>query len=333
MAKKEQIAILGAGNMGTAVAQVIATNGFKVKLWNYAGDPDPLQHIKECQENKKYLPGIQLSPNIVCEPDIEQAVSGASVVFIIVPSAFVQTVAIQVALHIPKGAICIDFSKGLDFSSKKYSLTTDVLQKILPENLIVAISGPAVASQMAAGEFTAMNVVSGDDKVIARIQKIMENTRLRLVPSVDYVGVEISASFKNVYAILMGICDGLGMAANTKAVVFTMALREMGFLVKKMGGYADTVYGLAGLGDLFTTAVSVNGRNRRLGELLGRGFDLNDAKDQVGQVVEGVSATQALRVLSKKYRVNLPLGNVLYNILYKHSNAKKELERYLSTIK
>ena len=333
MAKKEQVAILGAGNMGTAVAQVIATNGYKVKLWNYSGDPEPLQNIRECQENKKYLPGIQLSSNIECEPDIAQAVAAATVVFFIVPSTFVQTVAMQVAACIPKGTICIDFSKGLDFSGKKYALTTDVLQKILPHNPIVAISGPAVASQMAAGEFTAMNIVSGDDTVVARVQRIMENRQLRLVPSVDYVGVEISASFKNVYAILIGICDGLGMAANTKAVLFAMALQEIGLLVKKMGGYQDTVYGLAGLGDFFTTAISANGRNRRLGELLGRGFSLSDAKYQVGQVAEGVTAAQALQTLSKKYKAQLPLGNIVYNILYKKGAVKKELEKYLSSLK
>lgn len=319
--------------MGTAVAQVIATNGFKVKLWNYAGDPEPLAHIKDCRENKKYLPGIQLSPNIECEPDIKQAVSGASVVFIIVPSGFVQAIAKQAAPYIPPDVICVDFSKGLDVSGKTYSLTTDILKKILPHNKIAAISGPAVASQMAGGEFTLMNVVAVDPKVTSHIQKIMENRHVRLIPSTDHVGVEIAGTFKNVYAILMGICDGLGIAPNTKAVFFTMALQEISLLVQKMGGNPEAVYGLAGLGDFFTTTISVSGRNRSLGELVGRGVAIADAKDQVGQVVEGIAATQALYVLSRKYKVNLPLGKAIYNMLYKGSDPKKELTKYLSGVR
>ncbi len=316
--------------MGTAVAQVIATNGFKVKLWNYAGDPAPLADIKECKENKKYLPGIQLSSNIECEPDIAQAVSGVSTVFIIVPSGFIQAIARQVAPHIPQDAVCVDFSKGLDLSGKTYALTTDVLKKILPNHKIAAISGPAVASQMAGGEFTIMNVVSTDPYVIHKIKKIMENRYLRLMPSTDHIGVEVSGSLKNVYAILIGICDGMGIAPNTKAVLFTMALQEVGLLVKKMGGNAETVYGLAGLGDFFTTAISISGRNRSFGELVGRGVAVADAKDQIGQVVEGVAATQALDILSRKHNVRLPLGNAIYNILYKNKDPKKELISYLS---
>lgn len=319
--------------MGTAVAQVIATNGFKVKLWNYAGDLDPFKQICETRENKKYLPGIKLSTRIECEPDIAQAVSEANVVFFIVPSGFVQTIATQAAPYIPQGAICVDFSKGLATSGKTYALTTDVLKKILPYHKIAAISGPAVASQMAGGEFTVMNVVSADTKVIGQIQKIMENRHVRLVPSTDHIGVEISGSFKNVYAILIGICDGLGIAANTKAVFFTLALQEISFLVKKMGGNAETVYGLAGLGDFFTTAISTSGRNRSFGELVGKGFNIADAKDQVGQVVEGIAAAQALYILSRKYKIKLPLGNAIYNILYKNSDPKKQLVIFLSHLR
>lgn len=333
MSKKEQITILGAGNMGTAMAQVIATNGFKVKLWNYAGDPEPLGHIRDCRENKKYLPGIQLSTNIECEPDMAQAVSEASIVFFVVPSAFIQTVAKQAEPHIQKKAICVDMSKGLDFSSKKYSLTTDILKKTLPNNKIAILSGPAVANQMAMGEFTAMSVVSKDVQVIARLQKVLDNNHVRLMPSSDYVGVEISGAFKNVYAILIGICDGLGIAANTKALLFTMALQEISLLVKNMGGNPKTVYGLAGLGDFFTTAISASGRNRRFGELIGKGFNITEAKNQVGQIVEGILATQALYMISRKYKVRLLLGNVIYNILYKESDPQKELALYLSNVR
>jgi glycerol-3-phosphate dehydrogenase (NAD(P)+) len=250
-----------------------------------------------------------------------------------VPSSFVQTVAKQAGTHIQKKAICVDMSKGLDYSNQKHSLTSDILRKVLQDKKVAILSGPAVASQMAMGEFTAMNVVSKDLRVIARLQTVLENNHVRLMPSSDYVGVEISGAFKNVYAILIGICDGLGIAANTKALLFTMALQEIGLLVKHMGGNPKTVYGLAGLGDFFTTAISTTGRNRRFGEWVGKGFKIPEAKKQVGQIVEGILAAQALYMISKKYKVRLLLGDVVYKILYKGSDPKKELAIYLSRVR
>lgn len=332
MSKKEQVAILGAGNMGTAVAQVIASNGFIVKLWNHADDLDPLRQITETRENQKYLPGIKLSANIECEADIEKALLGADIVFVVVPSVFVQKIIKSGASYIYKKAICVDVSKGLDFTNKNYALTTDVLKKLLPKNKIASISGPAIAGQMAFGKFTAMNVVSKDKKVIKTIKKIMENKNLRLIPTSDIVGVETSGSFKNVYAIALGMCDGLQITTNTKAVLFTIALREMAQLVKKMGGKSETVYGLAGLGDLFGTGLATVSRNRRFGEFVGSGLTPDNAITKVGQVVEGVPATKALHDLSKKFKLKMPLASLVYKIVYEQASAPIEMENFLNNL-
>ncbi|OGH92347.1 MAG: hypothetical protein A2563_05185 [Candidatus Magasanikbacteria bacterium RIFOXYD1_FULL_40_23] len=332
MLQKEKVAVLGAGNMGTAVAQVIASNGFEVRIWNHAGDLEPLQQIKELGENKNYLPGVKLSTNIVCEPDISQAVKGASIVFVVVPSGFVKNVVQSAAPYIPKSATCVDVSKGLDFEGAKYSLTTDVLGKLLPKNKIASISGPAIAGQMALGKFTAMNVVSEDKNAIKMVKKVMENENLKLVSSSDIIGVETSGSFKNVYAIAMGICDGLELPTNTKAILFTTALKEMVLIVKKMGGQSETVYGLAGLGDLAGTGLASASRNRRFGEFLGKGLTPDEAVIKVERVVEGMSAVKALNILSKKYKLKMPLGDLIYRIIYSKADPKKEIDSFLKNL-
>lgn len=332
MLKKEKVAILGAGNMGTAVAQVIASNGFEVKLWNHAGDLEPLEQIKAGGENKKYLPGVKLSINIHCEKDISQAVLGASIIFVVVPSGFVKGVVKSVASAIPKNAVFVDVSKGLDFEGAKYSLTTDVLSKILPKNKIASISGPAIAGQMALGKFTAMNVVSKDKNAIRIIKKVMENDNLKLIPSSDIIGIETSGSFKNVYAIALGICDGLGLPTNTKAVLFTVALKEMVLIVKKMGGQAETVYGLAGVGDLVGTGMSSASRNRRFGEFLGNGLAPDEAIVKVERVVEGMSAVKALNILSKKYKLKMPLAGLIYKIIFEKAGPEKEIGSFLKNL-
>lgn len=329
MLKKEKVAILGAGNMGTAVAQVIASNGYEVRLWNHAGDLEPLEQIKLSGENKKYLPGLKLSVNIHGEPNISRAVSGARVVFVVVPSGFVKGVVKSASPYISANSVCVDVSKGLDFEGAKYSLTTDVLSKILPKNKIASISGPAIAGQMALGKFTAMNVVSKDKNAIKIIKKVMENENLKLISSSDIIGVETSGSFKNVYAIAMGICDGLGLPTNTKAVLFTTALKEMVLIVKKMGGKQETVYGLAGLGDLVGTGMSSASRNRRFGEFLGNGLKMEEAVVKVERVVEGVSAVRALNILSKKHKLKMPLANLIYKIIYDKADPKIQVDNFL----
>ena len=330
MQKKELIAVLGAGNMGTSIAQVVAANGYKVNLWNHSGDLEPLAQIREKKENINYLPGVKLSDNINPEPDIAKAVLGADVIFTTVPSNFFASVMKQVAQHIGKRAICVDVSKGMD--EKTLDLTSKILAKLLPKNKIAAISGPAIARQMVMGNFTAMNVASTDARVIGVVKKIMESKNLKLLATKDIVGVEVSGSFKNVYAIAMGICDSLSISTNTKAVLFVVALQEMGLLVKKMGGKPETVAGLAGLGDLLGTGLAEGSRNRKLGEFLAQGMSLDEAAAKVGQVVEGVSAARVLNSLSKKYKLKTPLADTISQIILGKVDPKTGIEHFLANL-
>lgn len=334
MNKKIVISVLGAGNMGTAIAQVIAKNGFKVKLWNRNQDILPLVQIKKFNENKKYLKGIKLSKNIIPESDLQKALYGSQIVFFVVPSSAMSEMIKKTVQFLPCGVVCVDASKGID--EKSLFLIPDLMEKIIPkclQELIVSISGPAIARDMAEGKFTAMDISSKSKKAVDLVKMVMENKDLKLFATNDVVGVEITGSFKNVYAIAMGICDGLEMPMNTKSALLVLALNEISLLVKKMGGKIETVYGLSGLGDLVGTGLCEISRNRRFGEYIAKGMDKDSACEKVKQVVEGIGATKTILNLGKKYKLKLPFAEMIYKVVWQGKNSQKELENFLIKVK
>ena len=284
--KKYIVTILGAGNMGTALAKIIGDNGHSVKIWNYEGDQEALEQITEFHENKKYLPGIQLSDKVVAEKDLGLITN-------------------LIAAHLPT---CLHGS-------------------------VASISGPAVAGDMARGGFTAMNVASKEKKSCKLVKAVLENEHLRLIETKDVVGVEVAGSFKNVYAIAMGLCDGLHIEMNTKAALLVIALKEIGKLVKKMGGKSETVYDLAGLGDLVGTGLCASSRNRRFGEYLASGLNRQDATTKVEQVVEGINASKMLKELGEKYKLKMPFAEMVYSVVWNSDDPATALKNFLRSLK
>ena len=324
------MAVLGAGNMGTAIAQSVAHNGFRVDLWNHEGDPEPIAQIKKFGENKKYLAGIKLSKNINPTGDLQAAVTGAQIIFFVVPSNIMGGLVKRAVEFLPCGVVCVDASKGID--EKSLFLVSDLMEKIIPVCLrsnLASISGPAIARDLAEGKFTAMDLSAKSPLARKLVMKVMENDNLKLFPTDDIVGVEVAGSFKNVYAIAMGWCDGLGYPMNTKAALLVMALKEIGVLVKKMGGREETVYGLAGLGDLVGTGLCAISRNRSFGEYLANGLSRAVALKKVGQTVEGVNASKVLIALGKKYKTNLPFAQMVYSVVWKNKPLKSEIKKFL----
>lgn len=329
---KYNVTVLGAGNMGTALAKIIGENGWATKIWNYEGDPEPLDQINQFHENKKYLAGVSLSENIVAVKDLKEAVAGADVLFFVLPSNFMEGLVKRVAPFITKESICVDVSKGLE--EKTLKIIPQVMMENLPKKLrplVASISGPAVAVDMVRG-FAAMNLSSKNIKSLKVVKKVLENKNMKLVATNDMVGVEVGGSLKNVYAVALGICDGLKMPMNTKAAILVSAIKEMGALVKKMGGRAETVFDLAGLGDLIGTGLSAASRNRRFGEALAVGLDRESAAKQVGQVVEGINASKLMKILSAKYRLQTPLAAAIYRAVWQ-GNAQEEIINFLQKIK
>ena len=330
---RHTIAVLGAGNFGTAFSHILGQNGHRVNLWNWEEDMLPLRQIKKYGENKKYLKGVTLSKNIHPTEVVEDAVKQAQFVFFAIPSAYVRYTIKYISQQISDKAILIDLSKGVE--PQTLELIPHILAKhvrpILRKN-IVTISGPSVASQMAKGTMTLMNIASKNTRAMHNVKKIVENKQIQLVPTTDVIGVEVGGSFKNVYAIGMGICDGLGMSLNTKAALITSATEEMALLAKAMGGRKKTIYNLAGLGDLVGTVLCKESRNRRYGECLGSGIPSKKACRMISQTIEGISAAECLMRLKKKYRLSLPFTELIYSCIKGNVDIEKAYQRFILSL-
>lgn len=322
-----KVTVLGAGNMGTTIAQVIASKGYDVQIWNYEGDPDPLEQIQKYHENKKYLPGIALLHRIKPQPDLEHALKGSRIVFFVVPSSFMSAIVARAQHFITPKTILVDVSKGFGeeyLQNKNFRTPVDRILKRM-----VAISGPAIAIDLARGGFTAMNIAATNTSSIRVVRNVLETDFLKLVVCVDVRGVKLCGALKNVYAILLGVCDGMKFPMNTKAFFLTKALEEMGCLVGRLGGNKNTVYSLAGLGDLVGTGLCATSRNRRFGEFLVCAASKAEAESQVGQVVEGVKASKILCALAKKYRIDMPLAQLVYDIVWRSKHPETSLHTFL----
>ncbi len=335
MSKKIEVAVLGAGNMGTALAQVIGQNGYRVRLWNYEGDPEPLIQIKELGENKKYLPGIVLSSRIKPEPNVITALKGAQLVCAALPSSVITNVLESAKDFLTKDMVVLDVSKGFTPEQLEGLLQSQIKNRGILQRLprAVTISGPAIAFDLAKGGFTTMNVAGKDASAVALVRRVLENDYLKLVLSNDLKGVKLCGALKNMYAILLGIADGLDLPMNTKSFLLVESLGEMARVVKKMGGKIETVYGLAGLGDVVGTGFSTTSRNRRFGEFLVRAANREEAEEKVGQVVEGVVALKIMKQIAKAQGLELPLMELLYRAVWQGRSPGEGLISFLKKFK
>lgn len=328
------IAVLGAGNMGTSVAKVLAENGQIVRIWNWEGDHEPLKQIESCGENKKYLPGFKLSKRVIPCFKIEDALRGAEVVFFVVPSGVMEHTISFAARSIKHDAILVDVSKGIEPNSLQ--LIPHVIAKHVRPALrknIVTISGPAIAAQLARGQYTAMNIASKNKNAIKKVMEVMVNDFVKLIPTSDVIGVEIGGSFKNAYAIAAGMCDGMKLGLNTKAALLTRALTEIAKLIKAAGGKEHTAYELAGVGDLIGTALCSDSRNRTFGEYLGKGFTSVQALRKIKQTVEGVSAVRCLLRLARRHNVCVPFAEAINRCVKSKYDPRQELMSFLRSFK
>lgn len=325
------VTVLGAGNMGTTLANIMAHNGYVVRLWNYEGDPDPLVQIREYGENKKYVPGVKLSSHIIPEPILEKALENAEVIFLAVPSGIMMSLVeriVSLSFLRSLSSVFVDISKGFrEFDFDKKIKIPNSVAKIFKD--MVIISGPAVATDLIKGGFTAMNIAARNSENIKYVKKVLENDFVKLVPTNDVVGMKLCGAMKNVYAILLGMCDGLGFTLNTKSFFVTLAIEEMGRLCIALGGKTVSVMSLSGLGDLIGTGLSVASRNRRFGELLICSTSKEDAEHEVGQVVEGIRACGMARTLARKNRVSAPLLELIYRITWLKKNPQTNIDAFL----
>lgn len=317
MKNKVNLAILGAGSWGTAVAVYLANNGHKVHLW--AQDSAQIKAMNEKRCNARYLPEITLPKNIQLTVDIREAVTQADHVFIAVPSQAFDTV-LSIMPKPEQGLAWL--TKGIDPTTQK-PLSELVKQRWGATYPIAAISGPSFAKEVALGLPTALVIASHHLIYQQTLQDIFHSSSLRAYLSDDLIGVQLCGVVKNILAIACGISDGIGYGANAKAALITRGLAEMQRLLAAFHGKSETCLGLAGVGDLVLTCTDNQSRNRRFGLLLGQGIDAHTAEKTIDQVVEGKHNAAQVCALANQYHIEMPICQAVQAVLSHQKSAQE----------
>ncbi|PKR78859.1 NAD(P)H-dependent glycerol-3-phosphate dehydrogenase [Halalkalibacillus sediminis] len=324
-----KVAVLGAGSWGTALASVLADNNHDVRLWSHR--EDQAQEINDHHTNKKYLPDLNLSENIMGYSDMEAAVEDVSAILVVVPTKAIRDVCKQLKHLMTDDQILIHAAKGIEPETHKRisEMMTDELGNERG-NKIVVLAGPSHAEEVAKRQPTTVTVSSYDLGQAEAAQDLFMNDRFRVYTNSDLVGVEIGGALKNIIALGAGISDGLGYGDNAKAALITRGLTEIARLGGKMDANPLTFAGLTGVGDLIVTCTSQHSRNWRAGNMLGKGYVLDDVLEQMGMVVEGVRTTKAVYQLSRKISVDMPITQGLYELLFHEKDPKQVVDQLMN---
>lgn len=314
-------AVLGDGGWGTTLAIHLTRLGHHVTWWG--AFPDYLKELERRRVNRKFLPGIAIPRAIRIEPNLARAVGGAQFVVLAVPSQYLRAVARRLDRSggLSRGAVAVSVAKGLERRTLKRM--SQVVREELGDLSLAVLSGPNIAKEIAAGKPASSVVASTRREVAARVQRLMMSSQLRIYTSADVTGVELGGALKNPVAIAAGICDGLALGANAIAAVITRGIVEMARLGVTMGAREETFWGLSGLGDLITTCLG--GRNRWLGEQIGKGRRLRTVLASTPMVIEGVETARAAMALGRRYHVELPIIEQVYSVLFRDRAPRNAL--------
>ena len=307
-----KIGVVGAGSWGTALALVLEKNGHQVTLWS--SRETKAEELNRLRENIDKLPGVKLPEGIEITADIETAVKEKELVVLGVPSLYIRSTAAKMAPYMEEGQIIVNVSKGIEDGSL-YTMTEVILDEI-PNADVAVLSGPSHAEEVSRHIPTTVVAGAKTRKTAEKIQNIFMNETFRVYTSPDMQGIEVGGALKNVIALAAGVCDGLGFGDNTKAALITRGIVEMSRLGIAMGGYQETFSGLAGMGDLIVTCASKHSRNRKAGFLIGQGYSMQEAMDEVKMVVEGVHSAKAALKLADKYYVRMPIIEQVNAVLF-----------------
>jgi glycerol-3-phosphate dehydrogenase (NAD(P)+) len=309
------VAVLGAGAWGTALAQLLADKGDDVLLWSRRREL--CDAVNTAGENSRYLPGIPLSKRITCTTDLGGAVKGAKMVVFVVPSHATREVAREAAPFVHDDVPVVSATKGIETESLMFM--DEVLAQELPAHArrrFAFLSGPSFARELANRMPTAVVIAAHDAEVGSRVMHQFHTPYLRTYASDDVVGVECGGALKNVIAIAAGAVDGMGFGHNSRAALITRGLAEVARLAMARGGSALTLSGLAGMGDLVLTCTGELSRNRTVGHEMGRGRSLEDVLASLGHVAEGVKTAKSAFELARKLGVPMPITSEVYAVLY-----------------
>jgi glycerol-3-phosphate dehydrogenase (NAD(P)+) len=316
----DRVAVIGAGSWGTAVAGLVGVD-HPTSLW--VRSPELAASITATRENETYLPGITLPDGLVATSSLEEAVDGAGVVFMAVPSHGFRAVLNELVPFAAGIEAVVSLSKGIENGTNLRM--SEVIAEVLPGIPAGVLTGPNLAREVAQGHPAASVVALPDEALATRVQGLMHTRTFRVYMGTDVVGCEIAGASKNVMAIAAGICDGLGFGENTRAVLITRGLAELGRLGISVGGQVLTFGGLAGVGDLVATCASPKSRNRTVGFELGQGRSLDDIVSSMHMVAEGVKSAGPLVALARSHGVEMPIAEQVEAIVNGHCTPLEAL--------
>ena len=320
-----RVSVLGAGSWGTAVADLMARGGLEVTLW--CRDPEGARRMNSSGRNPRYLTEVLLGSNVTVTHHLEEALGGAELIVSAVPAQAVRELLKASSSAAPPSARWLNLAKGIEISTGK--LLHQVFEEQLPGVSYSILSGPSHAEEVARGLPTAVVVASSRPEDARLWQEVLNSSRFRVYASSDVVGVELGGAVKNVIAIACGMALAMRMGDNGISALATRGLAEMTRLASRMGADPLTLSGLAGVGDLMATCFSMNSRNLKLGMLVGSGKDLQEARQELGQVAEGAFTAQAIRNHARSWGVEMPICEGVYRVLFEGELPRRLMEELL----
>jgi glycerol-3-phosphate dehydrogenase (NAD(P)+) len=309
----KSIGMIGEGAWGIAIASLLAENGYHVSLW--CCEKDVAQQINKEHVNSRYMPGYELSPNIVAHVDLKD-VACHNWVFISTPTKFFRDVVTKCKSYYRMNQRWVILSKGIE--NETLMLPSQILEHVLSSRIHYAVlGGPSFAHGVMDKSVTGVNIAASDHSIAEDVAVLVRNSWFRPFVIDDVLGLQLGGALKNVVALLMGIVKGLNGSDNTRAFLFTRAWQEMCALSIALGAQEKTLFDLAGLGDLFLTASGGTSRNFAVGKLFGRGYALTRILDETGFTPEGLNTIKTVQELTRKYDLVLPLAQQLYQVIFK----------------
>ena len=317
MNNPQNVAVLGGGSFGTVLANLAASNGYNVSLW--VRDSEQALRINSEGANTTYHPELKLSPNIVASDNLKEVLNNKSIIFIATPSIVFEQITIRISDYIDEKPYLVSCTKGI--LDEPFRPLSDVISSKL-KNTIGVLSGPNLAKEIADEKIAGTVIASPNDNLINIVKSVLSSETFKIYSSNDMQGVEMAGALKNIYAVVCGMAESLKVGENAIGLILTRSMAEMSRFAVAKGANPITFLGLSGMGDLVATCMSTLSRNYQLGFNIGSGMSLSQAKDNVGQVAEGVRTLEVVLKESSKLDIKMPLVESMYNIIYNDASPK-----------
>lgn len=314
------IAIIGSGSWGVALAIHLASIGHKVKIWSFMEEErDLINNEKRC----KFLPNVTIPEGVSCSTSFEDVINDSEIILHVTPSKFTRSTFKQYKQYVGNRPIIIC---GKGFEKETLETLDEVILEEMPNAKIGVLSGPSHAEEVSIAVPTALVIASKHQNILKIVQDNFMSDKMRIYTSNDVKGVELGGALKNIIAFCAGAAAGIGLGDNSFAALITRGLKEITRLGVELGGKQETFYGLSGLGDLIVTCLSEHSRNRKAGMLIGQGKSLEETKKEVGMVIESIDNIEVAYELGKLHGIEMPIVNTVYEVLYKNLDPKKAVK-------